>query len=197
MPLMLVENQPYIHYNKGSLALYALRDYIGEDSMNAALSRFVRDKAFQMPPYTTSREFVGYLQQVTADSLKPVITDLFETITLWDFKTEDATGRRNADSTWTVTLRVSALKFRADSLGNQTDIPINDLVDIGVFGDKQPGNLLGKPLFVERRRITDKETTIEVVVREEPRKAGIDPYNKLIDRAPKDNTKSVSRSATD
>ena len=50
MPLMLVENQPYIHYNKGSLALYALRDYIGEDSMNAALSRFVRDKAFQMPP---------------------------------------------------------------------------------------------------------------------------------------------------
>jgi aminopeptidase N len=191
MPLMLVENQPYIHYNKGSLALYALRDYISEDSMNAALSRFVRDKAFQMPPYTTAREFVGYLSAVTADSLKHVITDLFETITLWDFKTDDAAAVRNADSTWTVTLKVSAVKFRADSLGDQTEIPIRDLVDIGVFGEKQPGNTLGKPLHVEKRWITEKETTIELVVPEEPKKAGIDPYNKLIDRAPKDNVKSV------
>ena len=38
MPLLLVENQPYIHYNKGSMALYALRDLIGEDSINLALS---------------------------------------------------------------------------------------------------------------------------------------------------------------
>jgi ABC-2 type transport system permease protein len=191
MPLMLVENQPYIHYNKGSLALYALRDYIGEDSMNAALSRFVKDKAFQMPPYTTAREFVGYLRDVTADSLKPVITDLFETITLWDFKTEDAAATRRPDGTWSVTLKVTATKFRADSLGNQTEIPIRDLVDIGVFGDRQPGNALGKPLLVEKRWITAKETTIELVVPEAPKKAGIDPYNKLIDRAPKDNVKTA------
>src|SRR5262249_22597856 len=32
MPLMLVENQPYIHYAKGGLVMYALRDYIGEDA---------------------------------------------------------------------------------------------------------------------------------------------------------------------
>ncbi len=193
MPLMLVENQPYIHYNKGSLALYALRDYIGEDSMNAALSRFVRDKAFQKPPYTTAREFVGYLRKATPDSLHAVITDLFETITLWDFKTDDATATRRDDGTWAVTLKVSAVKFRADSVGSQTEIPIHDLVDIGVFGDRQPGNTLGKPLHVEKRWITAKETTIELMVPEEPRKAGIDPYNKLIDRAPKDNTRTVSR----
>src|SRR5262249_46002034 len=42
MPLLLVENQGYIHYNKGSMALYALRDLIGEDSINAGISRFVR-----------------------------------------------------------------------------------------------------------------------------------------------------------
>lgn len=193
MPLMLVENQPYIHYNKGSLALYALRDYIGEDSMNAALSRFVRDKAYQMPPYTTAREFVQYLREVTADSLRPVITDLFETITLWDFKTEDATATRRSDGTWAVTLKVTATKFRADSLGTQTEIPVHDLVDVGVFGDREPGNSLGQPLHVEKRWITARETTIELVVPAEPRKAGIDPYNKLIDRAPKDNVKTVRR----
>ena len=28
MPLSLVENQQYIHYAKGSLVMYALRDYL-------------------------------------------------------------------------------------------------------------------------------------------------------------------------
>ena len=91
MPLMLVENQPYIHYNKGSLAFYALRDYIGEDSLNAALRRYLKDKGFQQPPYTTTTEFLQYLRAVTPDSLQYVIHDLFETITLYDNK---ATRRR-------------------------------------------------------------------------------------------------------
>ena len=36
-PLIYNENQQYIHYNKGSLVLYALSDYIGEDIFNQAL----------------------------------------------------------------------------------------------------------------------------------------------------------------
>lgn len=31
---MLVENQPYIHYNKGGMVFFALQDYIGEDKLN-------------------------------------------------------------------------------------------------------------------------------------------------------------------
>jgi ABC-2 type transport system permease protein len=33
--------------------------------------------------------------------------------------------------------------------------------------------------------------TFEIVVGEKPVKAGIDPFNKLIDRNPKDNVKSL------
>ena len=148
MPLMLVENQPYIHYNKGSLALYALRDLIGEEPMNRALSRFLKDKSFQKPPFTTSREFLGYLDAETPDSLKYVINDLFRTITLWDNKTEDAAVTKRPDGKFQVAIKVRSLKFRADSLGGQTEVPVADLVDIGVFGEKQPGNQLGKPLYL-------------------------------------------------
>jgi len=45
---------------------------------------------------------------------------------------------------------------------------------------------------MEKRRITKPIETFEIVVDEKPAKAGIDPYDKLIDRNPKDNTKSVS-----
>src|SRR4029453_15725341 len=56
LPLMRVENQPYIHYAKGSLVFYRLREEIGEDHLNRALAAFIRDKAYQPPPYTTTLE---------------------------------------------------------------------------------------------------------------------------------------------
>ncbi|MBX3146626.1 MAG: hypothetical protein KF785_07605 [Gemmatimonadales bacterium] len=192
MPLLRVENQPYIHYNKGSLALYALRDYIGEDAMNRALSRFLADKAFQAPPFTTSREFIGYLEAETPDSLQYVLEDLFRTITLWDNSVESVRATPREDGRYDVSLAIRSLKFRADSVGNQTEIPVNDLIDIGVFGAAEPGSKLGPALYRAKHWIRSRDTTITVIVESAPRRAGIDPYNKLIDRDPRDNARDVT-----
>jgi hypothetical protein len=193
VPLMLVDDlsQLYIAYSKGSLALYALRDYIGEDSLNAALRRFLRDKAFQQPPYTNSIEFLHYLRAVTPDSLQYVIHDLFETITLYDNKATAATASRRPGGGYAVHLTFEAHKLRADSLGTETEIPISDYIDAGVFGAPQPGNQLGKPLAVRKVRVTQRTMSVDFVVAERPVKAGIDPFNKLIDRAPEDNVRPI------
>ncbi|HZS59475.1 MAG TPA: M1 family aminopeptidase, partial [Gemmatimonadaceae bacterium] len=191
MPLMLVENQQYIHYNKGSLVFFALRDYIGEDSLNSALHRFLHDKAFQNPPYTNTVEFLPYVKAVTPDSLQYVIHDLFETITLYDNKATAATAKRRADGQYDVHLTFDAKKLRADSLGGQTEIPIADYIDVGVFGEPSKGNKLGKPLAVRKVHVTQPTMTVDFVVRELPLKAGIDPFNKLIDRTPEDNVRPV------
>ncbi|MDI6740510.1 MAG: hypothetical protein QME74_09125 [Candidatus Edwardsbacteria bacterium] len=90
MPLLLVENQGYIHYNKGSLAMYALQDYIGEDNVNHALAIYVRDYKFQQAPFTNSLELINYIKEVVPDSLRYVITDLFEAITLFENKAVNA-----------------------------------------------------------------------------------------------------------
>lgn len=192
LPLLLVENQGYIHYNKGSLALYAFRDLVGEAAMNRALSSFLADKAMRGAPYPTSREFIGYLEAVTPDSLRPAIDDLFRTITLWDNRTDAASYTAEADGKYRVTIRTASRKFRADSLGDQTEVPMADLVDVGVFGEREPGNDLGKPLYLGKHWIRG-DTTFTVVVDREPKKAGVDPYNKLIDREPKDNVKDVAK----
>jgi hypothetical protein len=191
LPLMLVENQAYIHYNKGSLAFYALRDYIGEDSLNAALHRFLHDKAFQQPPYTNTVEFLNYVRAVTPDSLRYVIHDLFETITLYDNKATAATATRRAGGTYAVRLTFDAHKLRADSLGTETEIPVADYIDVGVFGAPEKGNVLGKPLAVRKVHVTQPTMSVDFVVSELPRKAGIDPFNKLIDRTPEDNVRPV------
>jgi len=190
-PLIRSENQGYIHYNKGALALYALRDYIGEEPMNRALRGFLREYAFQEAPYVTAREFVAALRAETPDSMQYVIDDLFETITLWDNKVDDVTVETRPDGRYAVAMDFSSRKIRADSLGNETEVPMADYVDVGVFGPAEPGNELGRPLSVYKVRVTEPETRVEILVDEEPVKVGIDPYNKLIDRVPGDNVRDA------
>src|SRR5690606_30351208 len=88
-PLMYIENQQYIHYNKGSLVMYTMSDYMSERPFNNFLKEFISQKKFQEAPYTNSVEFVDLLKEHTPDSLQYLITDMFETITLYDNKVDD------------------------------------------------------------------------------------------------------------
>ncbi len=191
MPLLTVENQGYIHYSKGSLVMYALRDYIGEDKLNAALRSYLESVKFQQPPYTNSLELYGYLKTATPDSLHPMLADLFEHITLWDNRVVSASAEETGDGRYRVTLTVDAAKVHADSIGRETEVEMNDPIDIGVFAPAADGADLGEPLYLEKHRITSGEQEITIVVDEMPAEAGIDPYNKLIDRHPDDNVRDV------
>jgi ABC-2 type transport system permease protein len=162
--------------------------------MSRALADYVGKTAFQRAPFTTTRDLMGELRAVTPDSLRYLLTDLFETITLWDLKADSATATRRADGRWVVRLNVAARKLRADTAGAEKEIPIADYVTVGVFGAKAtPDDALGAPLHVAKHRITAAASTIEVVVDKPPVRAGIDPYHLLVDRNHKDNVRDVDR----
>jgi ABC-2 type transport system permease protein len=193
MPLYLVEDQMYIHYQKGSVVMYALMDYLGEDVLNGAIRRFRDDKAFQEPPYTTSLEFLDYIREVTPDSLDYLIEDMFQTITLYMNHVDEATYTKRDDGKYVVDLKVKAKKLRADGQGLETEIAIDDYIDIAVFGEEEvDGKIEEKVLYMKKHRVDRDEMEFELVVDEAPVRAGIDPYNKLIDRNSDDNVKSVS-----
>ena len=48
-------------------------------------------------------------------------------------------------------------------------------------------------LYLDKRHVTAPQMSFEVVVDERPMRAGIDPYNKLIDRVARDNVTPVER----
>jgi aminopeptidase N len=193
MPLKRVEFQPYIHYRKGSVAMYALKDYVGEDALNRALAQYVRDVGFQEPPYTTTLEFLEYLAEVVPEDQDHLLEDLFETITLFENRAVDASVEERPDGTYLVRISGESQKFRADGAGAETPIPVDDWIDIGVFGargEEDPPE--GKLLFLEKRLVEEGDWVVEVVVNEEPQQAGIDPFNKLIDRNPENNLVRVT-----
>lgn len=189
-PLGLVQRGGYIWYNKGSVVMYALKDYLGEDRLNAALRKYVEAVRFQEPPYTTSLEFIQALRDATPEDQKFLLTDLFETITLFDNRAVEASYRETPDKKYVVRIKVDAHKLRADDLGAEKEIGINDFIDIGVFAGEGKDE---KPLFLEKRRITQPQMEFEITVDQLPSRAGIDPYHKLIDRKPDDNLVAVTK----
>lgn len=204
MPLMLTEGQQYIHYNKGSVILYALKDYIGEKRMNDALKKYVKSVVYKEAPYTTSLEWIEYLRKATPDSLKYLITDMFEKITLYENKVNSVSYQKKGDK-YEVTMEVTAKKMQSDGYGTEKNIMINDYIDIGIFTRKKikvpikrKGKETGKfrtrtskedqVLYLKKHKITKNKQIIKILVDEKPRSGGIDPYNKLIDRKPDNNT---------
>ncbi|WP_372014532.1 ABC transporter permease/M1 family aminopeptidase [Pseudoxanthomonas sp. 10H] len=193
LPLALNENQQYIHYQKGSVVFYALRDAIGEEKLNAVLSEFVRQWGFKGPPYPTTRDFLDLLYARTAPEHHPFIRDLFERIVFWNHRATAVDVRKRADGKYVVTLKVQAEKVSTDGKGKETQEPVDALVDIGVFARAEDGSEADeKVLYLRKHRITAGDTTLELVVDELPYEAGIDPYNKLIDRDSGDNRKKAT-----
>jgi ABC-2 type transport system permease protein len=195
LPLARVENQPYIHYQKGGLALYLLKDEIGADKVNAALRSLLDEFAFKPAPYPNSTDLIRRFREVAGPQHQQLITDLFEKITLYDVKVTDVRSKQRVDGRWDVALEVEASKLYADGKGQETEAPLDESFDVGVFavkpGDK--GYQKDSVLALERRPLRSGKQRLTLVTDEEPNYAGVDPFNKRIDRNSDDNVKEASK----
>jgi ABC-2 type transport system permease protein len=189
LPLMLCENQQYIHYRKGSVVMYALKDFIGEDSLNSAIRKYLEANKFKGPLYANARELVANIKAVTPDSLQYAVTDMLEKITLYENYVKDLDFKELPDKTYKVTLTVGSVKYYADSVGRQSKAAVNDYMDIGIFTENtDKTKLKEKPIIFERIKMDKPEKTFTYIVKEKPYSAGLDPYLKLIDRKPANNS---------
>jgi hypothetical protein len=205
-PLSLVQREPYVWYQKGGQILYTIADYIGEDKVNKALHNFlmqfryanannqvdavnnVHDAADQ--PYPDTRMLVDAINAQTPPEFRYLVEDGFNRIVLYDNKAISATSQKTPDGKYKVTLNVQVRKVQADENGVESPMPLDDYIDIGVFTGKKDEE---KPLYMKREKFTQEHRTFTIVVDQQPTRAGIDPYNKLIDRIADDNMIDVTK----
>jgi aminopeptidase N/ABC-type transport system involved in multi-copper enzyme maturation permease subunit len=193
LPLLRVENQAYIHYRKGSLVMYRLKEVIGEEAVNRALRRVLAQYAFKAAPYPTSRDLISAIRAEAGPEHQALITDLFERITLYDVKTDKVVSTPRPDGRFDVVLTVTAKKLYADGEGDETETPLTEWVDVGLFADKpgEKGFDKADVIALERRILRSGEQTLRFVASRAPEWGGADPYNTLIDRNGDDNLQSV------
>jgi ABC-2 type transport system permease protein len=198
LPLLLVENQQYIHYQKASVVFFALQEYIGEAALNRALRDYIAEVGFQEPPYTISYELYEHLKRATPDKYKYLLEDMFEKITLYDNRALTATVRERDDGKFELTLELQVRKLYADGKGTETPVEtLADWVEVGAYVEREDedGKMIDEPIYLELQQFTEEETSVTLVLDERPVRAGVDPRNLLIDRSPRDNTREVEDAA--
>lgn len=196
VPLLKATTHPNLVYRKGPMVMYALREAIGEERVNRALRRLVEKHGHHGPPFTTSHDLYRELREVTPDELQPLLADLFEDITLWNLRATEARAEPIGGGAYRVTLQVEAKKLKADGVGRETEVPMHDWIEIGVFSPAENANGRGEPLYLERHWIGSGAQTITVTVPELPARAGIDPHLRLIDRNIEDNVTKIPAPVT-
>jgi len=211
--LMYNDGQQYVHYQKGSLVLYAVSDYLGEKVLNDALKTYVEKVKFQDAPYTTSIDMVNHIRAVTPDSLQYVIKDMFETITLYDNRIENVSATEIENGKYQVDIEFNVSKYRNNEKGRRyyaeegrdsisylaegkkkpiLSVKLEDYVDIGIFTeDDIDGKKKERILYLQKHKITEINNTISIIVDEKPTEVGVDPFNILIDTRSDDNRQKL------
>ena len=189
-PLRTVEaNQGYIHYRKGSVVMYQLKELIGEDRINAALRSLVDRFAYRDSPYPTSIDLINALREQTPPEHQELLTELFDQITLYSNRTVSASYKPIEGGQFEVTLTAECHKFAADNQGNETEIDFQHDIEIGAFAKPEAGRKYGATLHRARVPMEEGMNTVTFTLDAIPDQVGIDPFLLLIDRVPADNLK--------
>ena len=167
-------------YRTGPFAMFALRETIGEERVNESLRRLLARFDPARPPYPTALDLYAELRAATPPDSHDLLKDLFEEITFWDLKAKKL-GVQRAGNAYRVTLEVDAQKLKANPLGKETMVAMNDLIDVAAYDAN------GNVLYRKPHRIHGGVQTITLTLPAAPVRASVDPDRVLLDRRPDDN----------
>jgi ABC-2 type transport system permease protein len=189
------DNQAYVWYRKGGLILYGLQDLIGESNLNRGFKAYMTAAKFREAPFTTTIEWFDYMKEVTPDSLQYYLEDSFEKITLYSNKATKATYKKLGDDKYEVTITVESAKNYFDGNGKLLEEGSKpNALDIGIFDNdikNTQGMMVKSALILKKVWVQPGTASFTYITNKVPVKAGIDPYNKMIDRIPDDNLISI------
>jgi ABC-2 type transport system permease protein len=150
--------------------------------------------AFKPAPYADANDFLKILRAQVGPQHQELITDLFERITLYDMKAGSATAKPLADGRFEVSVTVTGRKLYADGKGKETEAPLNELFDVGLFTEEPGKRGYKKESIVLSERIIIKsgEQRLTYIVDKVPAVVGIDPFNFHVDRNSDDNFTQVT-----
>ncbi|QSX38436.1 ABC transporter permease/M1 family aminopeptidase [Shewanella sedimentimangrovi] len=188
MPLLTSENQQYIHYQKGSVVMMAIKDLIGEQRLNANLHDFLERYRYRGDPFPTTLDLVAYLERDLSPEQMAFVDASFKEISLYDLRLEKAEVVPLESGKFRVELKIHAARMKAGEDGKETEVAVTERVDIGLFS-ADPDTLSDEKdvLLLEKLPLKSGENQLSFEVDKAPTYVGVDPFVKLVDRDSKDN----------
>lgn len=200
------ESEQYVHYNKAAWVFWGLRHYIGVDTLQTALRKFVEDYGSKGPPYPTTLQLIEYLREAAGPDYDQLITDYFDRITFWDLgygeddpvMTTLDNGKTKVDFTVTIDKKIASSKDGKETSVTEIDGEVlSEWVEIGFYDTDPKETLGGDWTALERVRITETQTPLSFTLDAPPNFIVLDPRRLLIERVEKDNTVDLSKDNAD
>ncbi len=181
-PLVRVlPEQQYIAYGKGALAFHTLGEALGEAKLNQVLSQFLTRYKFKAAPYPTSHDLLQLLYAQTPDSLKYLLYDYFETVTLHKATLTDARVFAMPDGQYRVNLTVAFQKTNGAG-AMKSEFPFSNFLGIGCYDEQ------GKQYYLHTACVDAGFNQFSFTVSGKPARLELDPDLLLIEVDRADNT---------
>ena len=187
VPLTRVTDQAYLYYGKGAIVINALKELLGEETLNRALRSFV---AAQSGPEHQPKidDLLHEIEAVTPTENRALVNEWTRDVILYDLTLATASSRRLPNGRFEVTMQVNVHKSRAD----EHELPVNESIEIGLFAADPDVASANDILYLAAHPLQSGANTITVIVAKQPSYAAIDPYITRIDRNRFDNVKPVA-----
>ncbi|WP_406827227.1 M1 family aminopeptidase [Pedobacter sp. KACC 23697] len=176
LPLTKTLDQPYVHYQKGGLIMYALKETMGEQQFNTALHQLIVEHKYPKPK-ATAADLVNLLLKQAQPKDKKFIKDCFNEVVTYDLGIKLIRCKALKDGKYSVDLEISTERI-SDGSKQLPDLDI-DLACFDYLESEWDTNT--KPIYYQKHHIGQNKTRLSIVVNHKPKTIAIDPYGYLLD----------------
>lgn len=190
LPLVSVAGQPFVHYQKGGLAFYAIKELLGEDRLNQCLQQLLARHAAPRLR-ATAADLLNELYKVATPAEVKFIDEQLKRVIVYDNRLQVISCAPLTNGQFAITLQVQVEKTDKTS-GQAQSIAPADSITVAVF-DKptHQWNKITKPLYWQRHFFSKKQTVFTIVVGKKPAVVILDPLVHLRDADLEDNEKLI------
>jgi ABC-2 type transport system permease protein len=176
LPLAKTLDQPYVHYQKGGLTMYAVKEVLGEKKFNAILSQLIADH--ESPKRrATAADLVNAFLKGTSPEQQKFINDCFNEVVTYNLGIKVLSGELLKKGKYKIDLEIDAerLSDRSKQLPDlQIDLACFDALET----DWNSGT---KPVYSQKYWISQHQTKLSIIVDRKPKTVAIDPYGYILD----------------
>jgi ABC-2 type transport system permease protein len=174
----------YLIYSKGAIAMYALKEAMGEQVINSALRQLIDKYSYPKPPATTL-DLIAALQAFAQPEQLQLIEQWFKEIVIDDLSITSASYQQLSDTLYQVDVCLKGQQQSLGGLAKSSLITDKKSVWLGIL-TAHPDELITRGsdvsvLKLEQVDIDSQNQCLSWTVIEKPSYVAIDPFYQLLD----------------
>lgn len=188
LPLAGTIGQSAVCYQKGTLAMYALKETLGEERVNRALQQLLQQHAWPGKKAITHDLLTALRANASPQEIRTIDDWLTKTY-IYAQEINILSCQRQSNGQYKLTLAVKVIK---QDLQTDKELPPDDDIDIAVFDKKQQDwQMNTNPVYLKKHHFSTTNTVLTILTDQAPKAVAIDPYCYMPDPEQANNMKDL------